>query len=93
MAKLPPNHIITSAGTYDLPNLIPGREYLLTLRGAGSATLSFNDGPGDAFVAVKDGEMLGTKPAEARLIPPSSTLRISVSSVTSNIRVNLLPIQ
>jgi hypothetical protein len=94
MANLPTNNTITTAGTYDIPRLIPGREYLLTLRcsGTAAATLAFDDGPGGGFSAVQNGSMLGTNPAEARLVAPSTKLRINVASTSAPIRVNLVPV-
>lgn len=94
MANLPENNTITTTGTYDIPNLIPGREYLLTLRTSGSAAaaLSFNDGPGGTFSAVLGGGMLGANPAEARMVAPTSTLRLQVTSIAGPIRVNLIPV-
>jgi hypothetical protein len=94
MANLPTNNTITTAGSYEIPRLIPGREYLLTLRcsGTAAATLSFDDGAAGAFSPVQDGAMLGAYPSEARLVAPSSTLRITVASTSAPIRVNLLPV-
>ena len=94
MANLPSNNTITTAGSYDIPRLIRGREYLLTLRTSGTAsvTLAFDDGPGGAFSAVQDGAMLGSGPSEARLVAPSGTLRITVAATTAPIRLNLVPV-
>ncbi|RYD33657.1 MAG: hypothetical protein EOP87_10610 [Verrucomicrobiaceae bacterium] len=94
MANLPPNNTITTTGNYDIPRLIPGREYLLTLRctGTAAATLAFDDGSGGSFSAIQDGAMLGTNPSEARLVAPSGTLRIIVTSNSAPIRVNLVPV-
>ncbi|WAC18936.1 hypothetical protein OVA24_17020 [Luteolibacter sp. SL250] len=94
MANLPSNNTITTTGSYDIPRLIPGREYLLTLRtsGTASAFLSFDDGPSGSFSAVQAGAMLGANPSEARVVAPSGTLRINVTSTTTPIRVNLVPV-
>lgn len=94
MPNLPTNNTITTTGSYDLLHLIPGREYLLTLRttGTAAASLAFNDGPGGSFSAVQDGDMLGGNPAEARLVAPAPALRITVASTTAPIRVNLVPV-
>lgn len=94
---LPANTLIEANGSYDIPNLIPGQQYLLTLRsqspGAATVTLAFDDGPaGSVFTPIQDGALLGSGPSEARLVAPSSTLRLIVNGVAQPIRVNLIPL-
>jgi len=94
MANLPENKTITTTGSYDIPGMIPGRQYLLTLRSSGTAAaaLAFNDGAAGAFAAVQGGEMLGGAPSEVRLVAPATKLRITVTATTAPIHVNLVPV-
>jgi hypothetical protein len=93
MADLAGNNPITATGDYDVPT-IAGQKYLLRFAGTGYAiTLKTYDGPTDSFVNVDNGTFPGADgETEARLIAPSTTLRITVGTWASNIGVTLIPV-
>lgn len=95
MANLPSPAVLAVDGNYDIPNLAPGKEYLLTLKGTwDGATITLttmNDATG-AYTSVDDGAW--TADAEIRFIAPSRNARLAVSNdgASSSVAVTLIPI-
>lgn len=88
---------VTEDGDYDLTNLHPGSEYLLTMKGDwgdGTLTLSFPNGPDGAFVPVDGGTWDGNGETEARFIAPSKTMRLTLDETTTtpNLKITVIPI-
>lgn len=94
MAALPSNNLITATGDYDVTT-VPGQEYLLSFSGTGYAiTLKTLDAPTGTYKTVDNGTFPGTSgETEARIIAPSSSLRITVGTWASNIGVTFIPIK
>lgn len=85
MATIPSNYIIQAEGEYEIPGLVPGLNYLLTLKGddptGGTATVAFNNGPDGVFYNVDDPDMLGsTGITERRFQAPSGTMQITLGA-------------
>jgi hypothetical protein len=87
---------VTSTGDYDLGNLHPGSEYLLTMKGTwgsgASLTLKFPNGPSGAYHAVDGGTWDGSGETEARFIAPAKTMRLTLAGATSNLKITVIPI-
>jgi hypothetical protein len=99
MALLSNNNPITANGTYDVPNMVPGKRYLLTIKGfisTAEMVLLANCGPNRSFEPIENSELSQNR-TELRFVAPSTTLRLSVIGEYSpdgspSIQVTIIPI-
>ena len=95
MTQLPINSILTENGAFEIRELDPGREHLLTLKnvfsGATVVLETFNTVL-DKYTSVDDGSW--TNEAEIRFIPTSNkaSLTVSGASGSTSIGVTITPI-
>lgn len=93
MAAIPEDYTLTATGDYDVP-LAASLPYLVTMgtsNAAGSAaTISFPIGAAGAYVAVDDNGFLGSDPMSRRFVAPANTMRITVGTYTTPIKVSVL---
>lgn len=96
MAAIPDNYTLTATGDYDAGGLFPGKEYLIILGTsdkAGSAVKTqFPVGAAGAFVDVDDNLFMADNPMSRRFIAPASTVRITVITYSSPIKVGIIPV-
>lgn len=95
MPLLPSPALIVLDDAYEIPNLAPGKGYLLTLKGnfiGGSVVLEFWNDAFGYFESVDGGSW--TSPAEARLVAPSRTAQLVFSNMefSTGIAVTFIPI-
>jgi hypothetical protein len=87
---------VTDTGDYDLANLHPGSEYLLTIKGEwgsnATLTLKFPNGPDGDYYPVDGGTWNESGESEARFIAPSKTMRLTLAEATSNLKITVVPI-
>lgn len=93
MAAIPSTYLIEEAGDWDVPDLVPGRAYVLALSTADPSTcaalVQFPIGPGGVWSSVDDNTFLGTDPVSRRFVATSGTMRIVVSSISDFIQVTV----
>ncbi len=95
MADLPSPARLVANGEYALPHLVPGKEYLMTLKGTfDTATVKlevYNDALGE-FHDIDDGSW--TAITDQRIIFPSRNAQLVVSGITgvADIAFTLIPI-
>ena len=94
MPLLPSPAYIDADGVYEIPNLAPGKKYLLTLKGGfigASVTLEFWNDAFGYFESVDGGSW--TAPCEVRLVAPSRTAQLVFSDMefSTGIGVTFIP--